>query len=83
MEAKEIFMNRMWLRHYAYNTEKTYREWIRRFLLYTGVESPGAETPGHVKRFLTYLAVERKVSASIQNQAFNALLFSYREVLGY
>ena len=36
----------------------------------------------HVKRFLTYLAVERKVTASTQNQAFNALLFLYRDVLG-
>jgi len=81
-EAKEIFMNRMKLRHYAYNTEKTYREWIRRFLLYTRIKSPRTATPEHVKRFLTYLAVERKVSASTQNQAFNALLFLYREVLG-
>jgi hypothetical protein len=74
-EAKEIFMNRMRLRHYAYNTEKTYREWIRRFLLYTRIKSPLTATPEHVKRFLTYLSVERKVSASTQNQAFNALLF--------
>jgi hypothetical protein len=81
-EAKKIFMNRMRLRHYAYNTEKTYREWIRRFLLYTRIKSPRTATPGHVKRFLTYLAVERKVSASTQNQAFNALLFLYRDVLG-
>ena len=34
-----------------------------------------------VEAFLTYLAVERKVSASTQNQAFNAILFLYREVL--
>ena len=34
-----------------------------------------------VGAFLTYLAVERKVSASTQNQAFNAILFLYREVL--
>jgi uncharacterized protein YwgA len=45
-EAKEIFINRMRLRHYAYNTEKTYREWIRRFLLYTRVESPRRQRPG-------------------------------------
>ncbi len=68
-EAKEAFMNRMKLRHYAYNTEKTYREWIRRFLLYTRIKSPRTATPEHVKRFLTYLAVERNVSSSTQNQA--------------
>ena len=81
-EAKDIFLNRMRLRHYAYNTERSYREWVRRFLLYTRVKSPMTAKPEHVKRFLTYLAVERKVSASTQNQAFNALLFLYREVLG-
>ncbi len=81
-EAKDIFLKRMRLRHYAYNTEKSYREWIRRFILYTGVKSPLTAKPKHVKRFLTYLAIERKVTASTQNQAFNALLFLYREVLG-
>jgi hypothetical protein len=34
-----------------------------------------------VEAFLSHLAVEEKVSASTQNQAFNALLFLYREVL--
>ncbi|PIE61507.1 MAG: integrase [Desulfobacterales bacterium] len=72
----------MRLRHYAYNTEKTYREWIKRFLQSTQIKSPRAATSEHVKQFLTYLAVERKVSASTQNQAFNALLFLYREILG-
>jgi len=81
-QAKDIFINRMRLRHYSYNTEKTYREWIRRFIHYTGQNSPLNVKTEHVKRFLTYLAVERKVSSSTQNQAFNALLFLYREVLG-
>jgi len=82
VEAKEIFLHLMRLRHYAYSTQKTYQEWIRRFLLYTGVKSPKKARVEHVKRFLTYLAVERKVTASTQNQAFNALLFLYRDVLG-
>lgn len=82
VEAKDLFLTRMRLRHYAYNTEKSYREWIRRFLLHTKIKSPEAARPEHVKRFLTHLAVDRKVTASTQNQAFNALLFLYREVLG-
>jgi len=81
-QAKDIFINRMRLRHYSYNTEKAYREWIRRFIQYTRQNSPLNVKTEHVKRFLTYLAVERKVSSSTQNQAFNALLFLYREVLG-
>jgi site-specific recombinase XerD len=38
-------------------------------------------TSNDVKDYLTYIAVKRKVSASSQNQAFNALLFFYRHVL--
>jgi hypothetical protein len=34
-----------------------------------------------VEIFLTHLAVDRKVSASTQNQALQALLFLYRQVL--
>ena len=37
--------------------------------------------PEHVQQFLTHLAVEKNVASSTQNQAFNALLFLYREVL--
>jgi len=72
----------MRLRHYSLSTERSYREWVRRFLLYARVKSPLDAKPAQVKRFLTHLAVERKVSSSTQNQAFNALLFLYREVLG-
>ena len=39
--------------------------------------------PGEVEVFLTYLAVERSVAASTQNQALSAILFLYREVLGH
>ncbi|MDY6974123.1 MAG: integron integrase [Thermodesulfobacteriota bacterium] len=81
-EAKDIFTSRMRLRHYSYNTEKSYGEWVRRFLLYTKLKSPSKAKPEHVKRFLTHLAIERKVASSTQNQAFNALLFLYRYVLG-
>jgi integron integrase len=81
-QAKEKFTETIRLRHYAYNTEKTYREWIRRFIQHSKLKSPQQATPEHVKRFLTYLAVERNVASSTQNQAFNALLFLYRDVLG-
>jgi len=81
-EAQDMFIKTLRLRHYSYNTEKTYREWVRRFLLYTHLKSPVKAKPDHVKRFLTHLAVERNVASSTQNQAFNALLFLYREVLG-
>lgn len=69
------------LRHYAPRTESTYLGWTRRFLEYVGKSGqhvPGAED---VKAYLSYLAVRRKVAASTQNQAFNALLFLCRHVL--
>lgn len=70
----------------AYKTERSYMGWIRRFLQYlrsrntTGVRR---NTIGQdeVKNYLTYLAVERRVAAATQQQAFNALLFFFRRVL--
>jgi hypothetical protein len=36
----------------------------------------------HISAWLSYLATERRVSASTQNQALSAILFLYREVMG-
>jgi len=69
------------VRHYSYSTEKSYLGWIRRFILYHGKRHPNAMGAEEVTQFLTHLAVERRVSASTQNQALNALVFLYRHVL--
>ncbi|HUT44423.1 MAG TPA: site-specific integrase, partial [Desulfobacterales bacterium] len=68
------------VKHYSLSTERTYMDWARRFFDYTGHSGPLRETPGanDIREFLTHLAVHRKVSASTQNQAFNALLFLFR-----
>src|SRR5699024_4700345 len=68
-------------RHYSLRTEKTYVAWIRRFILFHGKRHPRQMGKAEVETFLSYLAVERHVAASTQNQALNALLFLYREVL--
>ncbi|MBN1676421.1 MAG: integron integrase [Kiritimatiellae bacterium] len=70
------------VRHYAYRTEQTYGGWIRRFAAFCGETRPGELEPAAAKRYLTHLAIDGKVSASTQNQAFNALLFLYRDILG-
>jgi hypothetical protein len=58
--------------HYSIRTEKTYVDWVRRFILFHG-EGHSAQMDGaEVEAFLTYLAVQRKVSASTQNQAKSA-----------
>lgn len=73
--------NMMRLKHLARRTEQAYLGWVRRFYRFVKGEPPGTLESRHVKDFLTYLAVERKVGASTQNQAFNALLFLFRYVL--
>ena len=65
----------------ALNTEKTYLGWLRQFQFYLGAKPPQELSFEDMRRFLSYLAVERKVAASTQNQALNAILFLYRYVL--
>ncbi len=70
------------MRHYSIRTEKAYVFWIRRFLAFHGMRHPQEMGAHDVTAFLTALAVRERVSASTQNQAFSAILFLYREVLG-
>jgi site-specific recombinase XerD len=60
---------------------KSYRGWIRQFQNFTKSKDPASLSTADVKDFLTYLAVKKQVAASTQNQAFNALLFFYRNIL--
>jgi integron integrase len=69
------------LRHYSLRTESAYIGWAERFLQYCGSPSLNDVAEDEIKRFLTELAVKQNVAASTQNQAFNALLFLFREVL--
>ena len=69
------------LKHYSICTEKAYVNWIRRYILFHNKRHPREMGSCEIEAFLTHLAVDEKVAASTQNQAFNALLFLYREVL--
>jgi len=69
-------------RHMSPRTEEAYVHWIKRYVLYHHKRHPAEMGPAEITRFLTALAVERRVSASTQNQALAALLFLYREVYG-
>ena len=69
-------------RHYSYRTEKAYLHWVARYVRFHGRRHPRELGPAGVAAFLTSLAVDRKVSASTQNQALQALIFLYRHVLG-
>ncbi len=68
-------------KHYSIRTEKSYVAWIRRYILFHNKRHPQEMGRAEIEAFLTYLAVNRKVSASTQNQAFSALLLLYRNVL--
>ncbi|HTK54403.1 MAG TPA: integron integrase [Gemmatimonadaceae bacterium] len=72
---------RMRLGRYSRRTEDAYVAWIRRFVRFSGMRDPRLLGPGDVTRFLSDLAVQRRVAASTQNQALAALLFLYRDVL--
>ena len=74
--------NRMRVRHYSLRTERSYIAWIKRYIVFHGKRHPQEMGQAEIEAFLTHLAVERHVAASTQNQALNAILFLYREVLG-
>ena len=74
-------MEALRLRHRSLSTEKTYLYWLKTFYKYLEGTPPNQLDNSHLKNFMSYLAVQRKVSASTQNQAFNAILFFYRYVL--
>jgi integron integrase len=68
-------------RHYSKRTEKTYADWIKRFIFFHAKRHPLEMGEPEINQFLTDLAVNKKVSASTQNQALSAILFLYQRVL--
>lgn len=73
--------NTLRVHHYAMKTEKSYVQWIKRFILFHGKKHPTDMGKLEVEAFLTWLAVDRQVAPSTQNQALQAILFLYRRVL--
>ena len=76
-QARELIR----LRHYSYRTEGTYLSWIERYIRYGQNQKTTLRSGDTLKAYLTFLAVKRKVSKATQSQAFNALLFLFRDVL--
>ncbi len=73
--------NEIKVRHYSPKTLQAYTIWVRKLQYFSKNKEPELLSPSDVKDFLTFLAVKKKVSASSQNQAFNALLFFFRHIL--
>ena len=70
------------LRHYSRRTETAYVDWIRRYILFHQKKHPSTMGATELVGFLSWLAVDKQVSASTQNQALSAVLFLYKAVLG-
>lgn len=69
-------------RRLSLRTEGTYWQWIRRYILFHGKRHPREMGAAEIRAFLSHLATQERVAASTQNQALNAVVFLYRDVLG-
>jgi integron integrase len=79
--AIQLLRNTIRRKHYSLSTEQCYAEWLARFMRYVGKLPLGLPSEKKLEAFLTALARD-EVSSSTQNQAFNAILFFYRDCLG-
>ena len=69
--------------HYSIHTEPAYRDWVKRYIRFQNMQSKNDFRHGEekIEAFLTYLARDRQMATSTQNQAMNALVFLYKHVL--
>ncbi len=78
----DIVRDKIQFKHYSIKTEHSYVGWIKRYIIFHNKRHPKEMGKVEIEQFLTWLAVEKKVSPTTQNQAFSAILFLYKEVLG-
>lgn len=78
----DLYRESLRVRHYSYRTEVTYISWVRQFILFHKKRHPREMGVDEINAFITYLANEKNVAASTQNQAISSILFLYRHVLG-
>lgn len=67
--------------HYGHRTEEAYVRWIKGFIYFHNKKHPKDMGKEEIEAYLSHLAVKQHVAISTQNQAFNALLFLYKQVL--
>jgi len=70
------------LKHYSIHTEHSYLDWSWKYLKYCREMKYDPKLGSSVKLYLSFLAVKQKVAAATQNQAFNSLLFLFRNAFG-
>ena len=77
----EIVHTELRTRHYSLRTEKVYLSWIKKYILFNNKQHPSNMGAKEIRSFINHLAVQKNVSASTQNQALQAILFLYKEVI--
>ncbi len=86
MEVKkkllDIVRDTIRFKHYSLSTERTYIHWIKQYIFFHNKKHPKDMAKEEIEEYLTSLAIKNRVASSTQNQAFSALLFLYKEVLG-
>jgi hypothetical protein len=72
-EARDVMRRR----HYSIRTEKSYIGWIKRYIKHFKMKSRSDLVGGErkVEDYLTFLARDKQVAPSTQNQALNAIEF--------
>ncbi len=81
LKLREQLGEVMRFKHLSHRTESAYWHWIRGFIVFHQKRHPRDMGAPEVQAYLSYLATDRKVAAATQNQALNAIVFLYREVL--
>jgi integron integrase len=77
----DIMKDKIRFKHYSIKTEQSYIGWAKRYIFFHNKRHPNEMGKIEIEQFLTHLATNLKVSPTTQNQAFNALLFLYEQVL--
>jgi len=78
----DIVRDKIRFKHYSISTEKTYVHWIKQYIFFHNKKHPVEMAKKEIEEYLTFLATKKRVSPTTQNQAFNAILFLYKEILG-
>jgi site-specific recombinase XerD len=73
--------NRIRAKHFSLRTEQNYVQWVKRFILFHQKRHPAEMGAREINEYLTFLAVNANVAAATQNQALNAIIFFYREII--
>lgn len=81
LRLQEQLREVMRFHHYSVRTEEAYWQWIKRFIFFHGKRHPRDLEPAAVSAFLSHLVTGGGAARATQQQALNALVFLYRDVL--